>query len=98
MRVEFEKVTVPQLQEGDIVVMRWTHQPYEWVGVVSKHNESSNAYLHGMDGKTSYYRTRGFKRVSELEEHIRTSSSVKACNVFSQEEYTMAINKMKGNR
>lgn len=91
MQVEIKEQVESTAKAGDLVVMRWTHQPYEWVGQITKTSASDNAYLHGLDGKSQYYRVRGFKTVAALMEHLKTSRSVRELKVLPQDTHKLQV-------
>ncbi|HGO9416681.1 TPA: hypothetical protein ACLBZX_005177 [Bacillus cereus] len=91
MQVEIKEQIEGLVVEGDLVVMRWTHQPYEWVGQITKTSASDNAYLHGLDGKSQYYRNRGFKTVADLVQHLHTSRSVRELKFLPKATHKLQV-------
>lgn len=90
MQVEIQTEIV-EAQVGDLIVIKWTHMPYKWVGQITKTSANENAYLHGLDGRSQFYRTRGFKTLQQLFEHMKASRSVQTMHVIPQSNYKLQV-------
>ncbi|MFB5568658.1 hypothetical protein ACE41F_26855 [Bacillus cereus] len=91
MQIEIKQEAKDVVQVGDIVEIKWTHMSEKWVGQITKFSANDNVYLHGLDGRSQFYRLRGYKTVAQLIDHMKASRSVQSCSFYSQTVHKLQV-------